>query len=181
MDFESIAGELTGVDEKGLSLVSSLCKQQIALEDRIKDLKADLKQSETDLRTLSTDTLPAAMQEYGVNKISMDDGSEITISEFVNVSIKVDDRERAYAWLSENGFGSLIKNHVTAQFGRNEDNLAKDFSAELQERGYISTSRTWVEPQTLKSWAKEQLGKGNNLPHDYMDIYNGNIAKIRRK
>ena len=130
MDFEKAASELTGVDEKGISLVSSLCKQQIALEDTIKDLKADLKQSEADLRTLSTDTLPAAM---------------------------------------------------TAQFGRNEDNLAKDFSAELVERGFISTNRTWVEPQTLKSWAKEQLGKGNNLPHDCMDIYNGNIAKIRRK
>ena len=177
MDFEKAASELTGVDEKGISLVSSLCKQQIVLEDRVKDLK----QSEADLRILSTDTLPAAMQEYGVNKISMDDGSEIIISDFINVSIKVDNREDAFAWLVENGFGSLIKNHVTAQFGRNQDNLAKDLLAELQGKGFTTTNRVWVEPQTLKSWAKEQLGKGNNLPHDCMDIYNGVIAKIRRK
>ena len=43
MDFESTANELTKVSEKGLSSVSSLCKKQLELEDRVKALKAELK------------------------------------------------------------------------------------------------------------------------------------------
>ena len=46
MDFETTANELTKVSEKGLSNVSSLCKKQLQLEDRVKELKAELKETE---------------------------------------------------------------------------------------------------------------------------------------
>ena len=45
MDFESTANELTKVSQKGLSSVSSLCKKQIELEDKVKSLKLDLKET----------------------------------------------------------------------------------------------------------------------------------------
>ena len=52
MDFESTANELTKVSEKGLSSVSSLCKKQLELEDRVKALKAELKETEQFLREM---------------------------------------------------------------------------------------------------------------------------------
>ena len=42
-------------------------------------------------------------------------------------TIKVDDRPEAHQWLRENGFGDLIKNSISAEFGMGEDNIAKDF------------------------------------------------------
>ena len=81
MDFESTANELTKVSEKGLSSVSSLCKKQLELEDRVKALKAELKETEQFLREISTDLLPSAMQEYNLKTLKTEDGHEITVSD----------------------------------------------------------------------------------------------------
>ena len=181
MDFETTANELTKVSEKGLSSVSALCKKQLQLEDRGKELKAELKETERSLREISQDLLPSAMQEHNLKTLQTDDGHEIVVSDFVSAYISEANRKEAHDWLVSNGFGSLIKNHVTAQFGRNEDNLAKDFSSELAERGFVYTNKVWVEPQTLKSFVKEQTGKGENIPHDLFGVFLGLQTKIRRK
>ena len=57
----------------------------------------------------------------------------------------------------------LLKNHVTAAFGRGEDNSAKDLLAELEQRGMQTQTKTWVEPMTLKSFVKEQVEKGREF------------------
>jgi|TARA_R100000406_G_scaffold76532_1_gene57041 lambda repressor-like predicted transcriptional regulator len=181
MDFESTANELTKVSEKGLSSVSALCKQQIELEDRVKNLKLELKEAEKKLREISQDLLPSAMQEYNLKTLQTEDGHEITVTDFVSAHITEANRQEAHEWLTSNGFGSIIKNTVTASFGRNEDNHAKDLLAELQSKGMTVTNKVWVEPMTLKSFVKEQTGKGENIPHDLFGVFLGLMAKVRRK
>lgn len=181
MDFETTANELTKVSEKGLSSVSALCKKQLQLEDRVKELKAELKETERSLREISQDLLPSAMQEHNLKTLQTDDGHEVVISDFVSAHISEANRKDAHDWLASNGFGSLIKNTVTASFGRNEDNKAKDLLANLESQGMTVTNKVWVEPQTLKSFVKEQTGKGENIPHDLFGVFLGLQTKIRRK
>ncbi len=181
MDFESTANELTKVSQKGLSSVSSLCKKQIDLEDKVKTLKLELKETEQKLREISQDLLPSAMQEHNLKTLQTEDGHEISVADFVSAHITEANRKDAHEWLTSNGFGSIIKNTVTASFGRNEDNHAKDLLADLQSRGMTVTNKVWVEPQTLKSFVKEQTGKGENIPHDLFGVFLGLIAKVRRK
>tara|TARA_R110000823_G_scaffold238260_1_gene363619 strand:- start:93 stop:635 length:543 start_codon:yes stop_codon:yes gene_type:complete len=180
MDFESVAGDLTSINQSGISTVSNLCKQQIALEKRIADLESELKDSKREHRKVAEDLLPAALQEYGVTELKMEDGSEISVAPYYNASIAKDRTDEAFQWLIEAGHGSLIKNHVTAAFGRGEDNSAKDLLAELEQRGMQTQTKTWVEPMTLKSFVKEQVEKGENLPYDLLGVYVGQRAKIRR-
>ena len=180
MDFESVAGDLTSINQSGISTVSNLCKQQIALEKRIADLELELKDAKRDHRKVAEDLLPAALQEYGVTELKMEDGSEISVAPYYNASIAKDRMDEAFQWLIEAGHGSLIKNHVTAAFGRGEDNSAKDLLAELEQRGMQTQTKTWVEPMTLKSFVKEQVEKGENLPYDLLGVYVGQRAKIRR-
>lgn len=180
MDFESVAGDLTSINQSGISTVSNLCKQQIALEKRIADLELELKDAKREHRKVAEDLLPAALQEYGVTELKMEDGSEITVAPYYSASIAKDRQDEAFRWLTEAGHGSLIKNHVTAAFGRGEDNSAKDLLAELEQRGLQTQTKTWVEPMTLKSFVKEQVEKGENLPYDLLGIFLGQRAKIRR-
>ena len=49
-----------------------------------------------------------------------------------------------------------------------------------EQRGMQTQTKTWVEPMTLKSFVKEQVEKGENLPYDLLGIYVGQRAKIRR-
>lgn len=180
MDFESVAGDLTSINQSGISTISNLCKQQLALEKRIADLEEELKDTKREHRKIAEDLLPAAMDEHGMSQLKMDDGSEISVSPYYSASISKDRADEAFQWLTEAGHGSLIKNHVTAAFGRGEDNLAKDLLAELEQRGMATQTKTWVEPMTLKSFVKEQVEKGENLPYDLLGIFVGQRAKIRR-
>jgi len=180
MDFESVAGDLTSINQSGISTISNLCKQQLALEKRIADLEEELKDAKREHRKIAEDLLPAAMDEHGMSQLKMDDGSEISVSPYYSASISKDRADEAFQWLTEAGHGSLIKNHVTAAFGRGEDNLAKDLLAELDQRGMATQTKTWVEPMTLKSFVKEQVEKGENLPYDLLGIFVGQRAKIRR-
>ena len=70
--------------------------------------------------------------------------------------------------------------NTTTKNERGEDNLAKDLLAELGQRGMQTQTKTWVEPMTLKSFVKEQVEKGENLPYDLLGIFVGQRAKIRR-
>ena len=180
MDFESVAGDLTSINQSGISTISNLCKQQLALEKRIADLEEELKDAKREHRKIAEDLLPAAMDEHGMSQLKMDDGSEISVSPYYSASISKDRADEAFQWLTEAGHGSLIKNHVTAAFGRGEDNSAKDLLAELDQRGMATQTKTWVEPMTLKSFVKEQVEKGENLPYDLLGIFVGQRAKIRR-
>ena len=82
MDFESVAGDLSSLVKSGISTISNLCKQQITLETRIADLEQELKDAKQQHRKIAEDLLPAAMDEYGVAELKMDDGSQISVSPF---------------------------------------------------------------------------------------------------
>ena len=78
-DFEDVASDLQKVEEQGLSQIASLVRQQLALERRVEDLELELATAKKDLSVVSEDLLPSAMAEYGMAKLKMDDGSEITV------------------------------------------------------------------------------------------------------
>jgi hypothetical protein len=111
---------------------------------------------------------------------TMDDGSEISVKPFYSASISKDNSDEAFEWLTSNGHSSLIKNNVSASFGRGKDNEAKSLLAELHDRGLETKSKTWVEPMTLKAFVKEQVEKGENLPYDLLGIFVGQRANIKR-
>ena len=73
-DFESIASELSSIDEDGMSRVSNLANMQLALEDRVKALDEELKTAKKNLREVAEDQLPAAMAEHNMTKIGLKDG-----------------------------------------------------------------------------------------------------------
>ena len=81
-DFESIAAELSSVDETGLSSVSKLAQAQLNLEHRIKDLEEELKQTKRSLKEIAEDQLPAAMAEHNITELTLEDGSSIAVSKF---------------------------------------------------------------------------------------------------
>jgi hypothetical protein len=147
--FEEVANELSTVDEEGLSRVGKLAQTQLVLERRVQDIEEELKQAKRDLREIAEDKLPAAMLEYGIREFKMD-----------------------------NGFGDLIKNQISLSFARGQEDSAKHIMDELEERQFQPAARKWVEPMTLKAFAREQVEAGNKLPSDLFSLYIGEQAKI---
>lgn len=180
-DLEEYASGVSKMKEGSLSQVSQLVRKQIALEKRVEDLEEELKLAKENLRQVAEQDLPMALHEIGMKEVKMDDGSVVSVSNFYNVSIPKDKTDQAFDWLRTNGHGDLVKNVVSATFGRAEDNVAKDLIGKLSDEGYNVSQKQWVEPMTLKAFAKEQVEQGTDIPTDLFGLYIGEKAKVRRK
>jgi len=180
IDFEDVATELTKVGEGELKGVADLVRQQLVLEQRVEDLETELKRAQQDLAKVAGELLPEALAEHGLSELKMADGSKITVSQVVQAHISKDKQEDAFDWLRENDFDDLIKNVVSLEFGKGEDNQARDVMEALTNRGYWPQNKQSVHPSTLKAFVKEQLEKGSEIPSDLFGIFIGKKAVIKK-
>ena len=75
----------------------------------------------------------------------------------------------------------LKENTVSASFGRDEDDAARELLDELKRNGMNTAQKEWVEPMTLKAFVREQVEKGVDLPYDAFNIYIGQRSKITKR
>ena len=180
-DFEEVATELQELDEKGLSQVASLVRQQLALEKRVEDIEQELAAAQKSLKIVAEDLLPASLAEVGMTKLRMDDGSEISVTKYYSASISKAKQDEAFSWLRENGHEDLIKNQLSVSFGRDRDHVAQDLRQRLESEGFDTAQKVWVEPMTLKAFVREQVESGAPIPTETFGIYIGEKAKITRR
>jgi hypothetical protein len=131
-------------------------------------------------RKLTEQTIPEAMAETGMKKFVMEDGSSIDINPFYGASIPKARQAEAYQWLRDNGFDDIIKNTVSVQFGRGEDDAAGDLISSIRKQGLLPEQAEKIESQTLKAWVREMVEKGTDFPTELFGAYTGFKAKIKR-
>ena len=65
------------------------------------------------------------------------------------------------------------------EVGRNEDEKAKSLIDTLNDQGYQSMQREWVEPSTLRAFIREQHEAGKELPMDLLGAFVGQKTTIK--
>ena len=108
-DFEENLASVNKVDQGGLKTLASLARQIQEEEGNIAKLEETLKEAKKKLLKLTDEDMPAVMQEVGMNKFELDDGSTVEVKPTYGASILVDNRPQAYEWLRENGYDDIIK------------------------------------------------------------------------
>ena len=179
IDFEVDAQALT-VENTSLSSVAELAKQAISIENDIEDLEKVLSEKKEALRNLTEERIPDALKEIGMAKFEMTDGSVIEVKPFYSASIPADRRGEAYEWLRAHGFDDIIKNTVSVQFGRGEDDAAGELINVIRKQGLLPDQAEKIESQTLKAWVREMVEQGTEFPTDLFGAYTGFKAKIKR-
>ena len=165
-------------DTGRLSNVSDLASKIIQMENKVSFLEEELKSSKTQLLELTDQDLPAAMEEINMESFTLSDGSEVKIMPTYGGTIRADDRPQAHQWLRDNGYGDIVKNTISANFGMGEDNLAKDFYQSALDKGFQVDKKEAVHPMTLKSFVKEMTENGSEFPSDLFGAFIGKKAKI---
>jgi hypothetical protein len=163
-----------------LDNISELGRQLADLEDKIQTQEEHLKNLKTDYRKLSEDTLPNKLQELGVSEFKLADGTSMSVQTYYSARITPDNRDACFHWLENNGLGDVIKNTVSANFGRGEDDAAKTLMTTLESEGHDLVQKKWVEPMTLKAVVKEQVEKGTDLPLETFNVYVGQKIKVKK-
>ena len=183
MDFEDVAEQLSEVTEDGLSRVTNLALAQIEKHQLVESLEEQLKQAKKDLANIQENELPAAIAEYNLKEFTLDNGTQISVKRFYNVSIPKDEEKRqaCFNWLNDNGYGDLIKNQVAVNFVKGKEREATSFIQELEDRNLTPSNKKWVEPMTLKAFAKERVEKAEPFPSDMFGLYIGEKATIKKK
>jgi hypothetical protein len=176
--FEQDAGALQ-VKNEDLDSVGALARRAKLLEKEIDELDTVLKERKEQQRKLLEESIPAMLQELGMKKFVMADGSTIDVKPFYSASIKEENRAVAYQWLRDNGYDDIIKNTVSVRFGRNEDKLCETLINTLRQQNYPVEQTEKIEPQTLKAWAREMVERGVEIPTETFGLYVGHKATIK--
>lgn len=166
------------ISDEGLSVVGTLAKQQLELESKISAQEKILATLNDEHKLISQTKLPEALEEYGLSEVKLADGKKIKVKKFYGASIKPEQREAAFKWLRENGFGDLIKRAITATFGKGEDKNADKVFAELSKQGLSVADKTDVHGSTLKAFVKEQKEEGKTIPDALFGVFEGKIATV---
>lgn len=176
-----------GPRQVSLNEVRELAEKQQQLEAEVEALEAQVVSKKQELRQVAEVDLPELFALAGLPAITLSDGSTIGIMEQVAASIGDENREKAHAWLREQGFGDLIKNVVSVTFGKGEDKDAQLLIHNIHvmadndtiKFGTLDQKET-VHPSTLKSFVKEQLKDGKPLPAETFKLFIRNVAVLKK-
>ena len=168
------------LDDGQLDGVSRLANEAATLEHKLAEQEQAMKETKAALHKITDEQLPEALEEMGLQKFTLTDGSEISVKPIYSASIPKDRREEAFQWLRDHEFGDLVKNNVTVTFGRGEDEDAKEFLNLCGSQGYAPDQLEKVEPMTLKAWLRERVEAGDAVPLDLFGAFISQRATIKR-
>ena len=175
-----LASSIEKLDQQDLTTVSGMCTAILNKEDEIAALEQRLKDEKKALLKMTDEDLPTMLQEIGLSSMKLDDGSEVTVKPTYGATILVENKQAAFQWLRENGYGDLVKNTVTCTFGMGEDEKAAAFAREAQAKGYAPEQKENVHPQTQRAFVKERMESGDEFPTELFGAWTGFKAIIKR-
>jgi hypothetical protein len=161
-----------------LERIVKLADESKELQRQIEDATVALAKLQADYDRIINGLLPGVMEELGLEEFKMQDGRKVEIKSDIKCSITEERKPAAWAWLEETQNDGIIKTAVSAAFGRGEMDEAKKAQAALEAIGVLASIDRSVHPSTLKSFVKEQLEKGTNIPLDTFGVFDRKIAKI---
>ena len=94
------------------------------------------------------------MQEAGVSKLKLKDGTEVEVKPFYAAKIPESRVEEAFGWLRGNGFEDLIKNTATANPLSRSRQPSVGIIKVCEEHGFAYSKKEKVEPMTLKAFVR---------------------------
>jgi hypothetical protein len=171
------------VDEDKAKRLSVLANDTEKLQKVIETKEEELKKDKEKLRKYIEVYLPEAMMGIGMQEFTLVDGTQLTKSEKYYANISQINNAEAMSWLEENGFGPLIRESISANFGHtNED---KHFIAAM-----LNTLKKWkigfkrgrnIHHSTLRAFVKEQIESGVDLPMQLFGVHISNQVTIKHK
>ena len=164
---------LDKVQQGDMKTLSSLVKDLDQLTIDINEKEEELKSLKLQKHLMSTEQIPAMMDEMGVQRLDVENLS-VSLKPLINASIPPTRREEAYQWLRDNDLDDIIKNDVILSFGKGEDNIAGDIMYDLEQRGMHPEKKTHIHSMTLKAFIRERVEKG--LPID-LDLFGAFVAR----
>lgn len=175
---EEVSEEQTQIKLKEVGELCAAAEQQQA---KVHQLAQQLKDEEAALKELLEIKIPETLEAAGMKELKLASGKKISIVDELAFNISEQKRPACMQWLRDNNFDSIIKNVVSAQFAKGEDQTAIKVYRELLAQGYNASHKEDVHWQTMKAFLKEQCRNNTLSTNDkeLFSVYEYKIAKIK--
>lgn len=171
MEATAAAGVPIADQEDALKRLVVMGAQMLEAKERLDKAEEALAVAKEEHRQLEQGDLPDLMREIGMATFKMADGSTFDLVEDIQCGISEERRPEAHGWLRTNGFEAIIKTDFKISFGRDKIKEADKLQKELEKKGIFADRKESVHPQTLKSFIKERLEAGTEIPFEPFAIH----------
>ena len=149
------AAENEEPDEVTLESVAEYGKALVSENDKLKELKAALKEQQARVTKLSQELLPQAMGQIGLSSMELAGGGKITVKE--DVSCSVIDIDKLYAFLDERGDAALVKTNI--EMGKLPPEILNGIIKLIYDTYNVEcTGGLKIHPSTLNAYVRKLCG-----------------------
>lgn len=163
-----------------LAEITTLAEQGDKLQAELDELNFKVQEMQQELERIYRNKLPELMKAAALTEFKLADGTKLTLKSEIKTSISVAHQAAAFHWLEEHEFDGIIKSKVESEFERGEIERANEIVALLNEEGVGASLKRTIHPATLKSFVKERLEEGTNLPLDVFGVFEYEIVKATK-
>ena len=187
-DKKTSAGEITAITDLALKLIELKGKAEEAAEA--------LKGLNNEIHRIESSELPSLLEEFGVSEVRLKDGSRVTVKAVIRASLPssssmaserdpnkknelLERFQRGVKFLEENGAGSIVRNILQADLGKDSEEISTKAIEVLEALGVRARAEQNVNPMSLSSWVKERIEAGKEIDHELFSVYSGTKAEIK--
>ena len=163
-----------------MTALVSLADQQEAAQAEVERLTALLDEARKNLQRITEHEIPNLMEGLE-GKISLPDGRAITIMEKIRSSATGDKKIAAIRWLDDHGHGAIVKRQFVIEFGRDQEDWAKEFEQTLAKSKIplnVKKDRS-IHHATLEAFIRQALEDGEDIPLDTFGVFRQRFAKVK--
>ena len=169
--------------------IVALVQEAKDLEETLESLQEAYKSQSGRYNRIKQYELPKMLKEAGLKEFTLEDGSVKAKKEmYVSGSLPKEEHDKVMAleYLASLPQGdSLIKNHLSVDFSKGEDNMAKTIytmvADAMKEMGLdveqLQLNET-VHAMSLQSFVKNMIKGGHNIDPEKLGCATGDVAKF---
>lgn len=163
-----------------LSSIEALVNRALQLTNEVESVEEYLKKLKAELHVITTTSLVDALASAGTTEFRTKD-VQVKVKDFISGSLPKEEiaRREALQWIESVGAADIIKNHLEADFGKNQDNMVARVEELLLEMDIPFQRARDVHHSTLKSFAQERMKSGEELPLERLGLFAGRKADIK--
>lgn len=154
-----------------LEQARALGAQLTELTRRIDEKQQELDQLVSQKRNIEETLLPGIFDDLGIKEIVLQNGEKIGLKEFYVGKITAANQQAAFTWLTDNGFGGLIKKEFKIPLGTDQAEEAVELERFLTDEDLPFSLKAAVHNQTLNAFVREQVAQNPEFPKELFGAY----------
>lgn len=167
-------------EEGGLKRAIALGEAMLRAEQEVVAAEQVLAEAKERYRRIEQGDLPDLLVELGLPMFKLSDGSTFELVEDVTCGISEERRPAAHRWIREHGFEGLIKTELKTTFNPDQLDAADALEQDIRDKGMLPERKETIHAARLKSFVKERLAAGDQIPFETFGINPFNKVKYKQ-